>query len=281
MDSEKLPALQFYVGDWRKDPGVQSLCFHDRGVWFEILCLMHESTERGKLMLNGQPMPEDALARTLGLDKQILTTTLSTLLTYGVASKDEDTGAFMCRRMVRDEKLRQIRKSAGKLGGNPVLVKQKSTTQLKQIPTPSSSSSASAEIEIEPPPGFPESERAAIEMGASAGALPETCRLAYHMALSRGYRDHKDIPIRNWRAFVKSSEIMNANRRVQNGMPEKPKKQKPRTCKDFLLLPLGNGRWDMENPPKIDQFKSQNDFETAMDAYRDWQRKRKTDFYES
>jgi hypothetical protein len=151
----KLPAIQFYPGDWRKDPGVQALSFHDRGVWFEILLLMHESDERGKLMLNGQKMPDQALARLLGLDNQNLTTTLTTLLDYGVASVCETTGALMCRRMVNDEKLRTIRKNAGKKGGNPVLLKQKAnqntTPQVKQIPTPSSSSSTSTSVTIYTP----------------------------------------------------------------------------------------------------------------------------------
>lgn len=144
----KLPALQFYPADWKKDPGVQALSFHDRGVWLEILCLMHESERRGVLLLGSQPMPEDALARLLGLDNQILTTTLTTLLTYGVASREEGTGALMNRRMVRDEHIRQVRKKAGELGGNPNLLnqtsKQKRTTKVNQIPTPSSSSSISS-----------------------------------------------------------------------------------------------------------------------------------------
>jgi hypothetical protein len=144
----KLPALQFYVGDWRKDAGVQALSFHDRGVWFEILCLMHESEERGKLLLNGQAMPDDALARLLGLDKQVLTKTLTTLLTFGVASRDPETGALMNRRMVRDEEIRKIRQQCGKMGGNPLLLNhtsnQKPTTQDNQKPTPSVSSSISA-----------------------------------------------------------------------------------------------------------------------------------------
>jgi hypothetical protein len=117
-----------------------------------MICLMHESENRGKLTLNGRPMPEDALARLLGLDKQILTTTLTTLLTYGVASTCEETGAIMCRRMIRDENLRQIRTEAGKKGGNPVLLKQNPTTGLKQNPTPSSSSSSSSSEEIPPNP---------------------------------------------------------------------------------------------------------------------------------
>lgn len=146
-ETTKLPALQFYVGDWRKDPGVQALSYHDRGVWFEILCLMHESEQRGKLLLNGKPMPEEALARLLGLDKQILTKTLTTIIEYGVASRDEDTGVLYNRRMVRDEEIRQIRTEAGKKGGNPNLVNQKSnqkpTTRDNQKSTPSSSVSTS------------------------------------------------------------------------------------------------------------------------------------------
>lgn len=144
----KLPAFQFYPADWRKDPGVQSLSYHDRGIWLEIICLMHESDQRGKLLLNGKPMPEDALARLLGLDKQIVTKTITTLLEYGVASLDQETGALVCRRMVRDEDLRKIRQEAGKMGGNPALLKQKdnqaATKQVKQRETPSSSSSTSS-----------------------------------------------------------------------------------------------------------------------------------------
>lgn len=143
----KMPAFQFYPGDWRKDPGVQALDFFDRGVWFEMLCLMHESEERGVLLLNGRPMPEVALARMLGLDNQILTTTLTNLLTYGVASKRESDGAIYSRRMVKDEQICQVRREAGKKGGNPNLLnqtsKQKPTTRVNQIPTPSSSSSSS------------------------------------------------------------------------------------------------------------------------------------------
>lgn len=144
----KLPAFQFYPGDWMKDLGVRALSFHDRGVWLEMLCLMHESEQRGKLLLNGNPIDEGMLARILGLDKQILTTTLTNLLTTRVASRDEETGAIMCRRMVRDEDIRKVRAEAGHKGGNPVLLKQNPTTGDKQNPTPSSSSStSSSEVE--------------------------------------------------------------------------------------------------------------------------------------
>jgi hypothetical protein len=155
-NSGRLPAFQFYPADWRKDPGVQSLDYETRGIWWEIICLLHESDERGVLLLNGNPMPEDALCRLLGLDNQKLTTALTTLLTYGVAKRRKSDGAIYSKRMVADENLRQIRKMAGSKGGNPLLLNQKPTTPVKQKPTPSSSSSSS-NTPISPKPPAPPS----------------------------------------------------------------------------------------------------------------------------
>ena len=143
----KLPAIQWYPGDWLRDPGVQSLSYEDQGIWFAMLMRMWEGEERGKLTLNGHAMPVEALARLLGLDNQKVNQTLTTLLTYGVTSVEPTTGIIYSRRMVRDEELRKTRQQCGKLGGNPLLVNQaanqKPTTKVKQKPTPSSSSSSS------------------------------------------------------------------------------------------------------------------------------------------
>jgi len=140
----KMPALQFYPGDWRKDLAVRSLGYFDRGVWFEMLCLMHESEERGVLVLNGLPMDDEGIAHLLGMDIQTFNQTLSKLLSYGAARRRESDNAIFSKRMVQDEVLCQKRREAGKLGGNPILLKQKSTTKDKQKPTPSSSSSSSS-----------------------------------------------------------------------------------------------------------------------------------------
>ena len=142
-NSGRAPSMQWYPADWRKDTAVQMLDFHDRGVWFEIINIMHESAERGVLVINGFPMPEESIARLLGLDNQTFNQTLSKLLSYGVAKRRESDGAIYCKRMVQDEKLSEMRRNAGKLGGNPNLVNQKSTTPVNQNPTPSSSTSSS------------------------------------------------------------------------------------------------------------------------------------------
>ena len=140
----RLPAMQFYPADWQSDPGIRALGFFDRGVWFEMLCVMHFSSERGVLLLNGRAMTDDEIARSLGLDKQILTTTLTTLLSSGVANRRESDGAIYSRRMVRDEYIRQERIKAGKSGGNPNLLKQNPTTGVNQNPTPSSTSTSTS-----------------------------------------------------------------------------------------------------------------------------------------
>lgn len=158
----KLPSFQFYPGDWKRDAGVQALSYEERGIWFELMLMMFESPERGKLIFRtGTPIPEDAVARALGLDKQKVNQILSKLLEYGVASKDEETGIIYCRRMVRDAELSQKRAEAGKMGGNPNLLNQnlsKTEAKRKQKPTPSSSSSISKEKEKEKENSSPNSE---------------------------------------------------------------------------------------------------------------------------
>ena len=112
----KLPAIQFYPGDWHKDQGVQSLSLMEKGAWFELLLMMHDSDERGVLLVNGQPMPDAVIARRLGLDLEAAAQILATLLYYGVASRRQDDKAFYCRRMVNDESLRQVRAKGGQEG---------------------------------------------------------------------------------------------------------------------------------------------------------------------
>jgi hypothetical protein len=141
----KLPALQFYPGDWKKDMGVQALELADRGLWFEMLLLMHDSDDRGKLVLNGRPMPNAAIARAIGISVELFEIRLTLLLELGVASIEPDTGVVYCRRMVKDEKSRLAHKEAGKKGGNPRLVNQTRNQNGNQTgtqkPTPSLSSS--------------------------------------------------------------------------------------------------------------------------------------------
>jgi hypothetical protein len=96
---------------------IQSLSYHHRGVWFELLLLMHCSEERGKLVLNGRPMTSSGLARLLGMTEGEVKDAIDVLIASGVASRDA-SGAIVNRRMVREEEIRRKRKEAGKVGGS-------------------------------------------------------------------------------------------------------------------------------------------------------------------
>ena len=47
--SKKLPAIQFYTGDWLKDPALSMCSASTRGIWVDLLCCMHESGRSGRL----------------------------------------------------------------------------------------------------------------------------------------------------------------------------------------------------------------------------------------
>lgn len=143
----KRPAFQFYPADWRKDPALSACSLAARGLWIELICIAHESERYGHLDINGKPMTPAQLARMVGELPATVAKLLTELEDAGVFSRDEQ-GCIYSRRMVADERIRNVRSDAGRLGGNPNLVKQKVDGLLKQNEgqnlTPSSSSSSSS-----------------------------------------------------------------------------------------------------------------------------------------
>lgn len=123
MKLPKLPAWMLYVGDWKKDPGLQSLDVIERCALFEILLIMHESESPGKLMVGGKPVPLDRLARMTRMELADIERALPALIELGVFSICEETGCPMNRRMVADHEARLIRTANGKKGGNPAFKK--------------------------------------------------------------------------------------------------------------------------------------------------------------
>lgn len=117
-----LPYMPFYVGDWLKCPEVRALPPDYRGLWFDLLCYMWESTERGVMVTpNGRPYTDNEIIRMIGLDNQNSGIWLTSLIAEGVCHRRND-GAVFSKRMVKDEDIRQIRRETGALGGNPLLL---------------------------------------------------------------------------------------------------------------------------------------------------------------
>lgn len=154
----KRPAFQFYPADWRKDVELRSCTFEARGFWVDLLCVAHECDPYGHLMVNGKPMTVAQIAGQVGATPAQCKRLLDELISNGVARVGEN-GVIYNKRMVDDEHLRNIRAEAGRLGGNPNLVKQKDnqkpkqSTKQKTTPSSSSSSASSSSNEIPPPDG--------------------------------------------------------------------------------------------------------------------------------
>lgn len=234
--ANKLPAFQFYPADWRKDPAIQSLSFHDRAVVFETLCIMHESSERGKLLLNGKSMSLKVHARLLGCDEQTLSNTLSSILESGALKRDAN-GVLLSSRMVRDEETRKQRVLAGKRGGNPILLKCQD--KVPDIPHPppllkqkteegdedevpalrveSAERRGSAQPPaVEFPPGFPSTEEQAVQWAAGkTTAVPDQVRQFWREASCRGGTDGIGQPIRVWATYCSIRASKESNRAAE------------------------------------------------------------------
>lgn len=124
MKKQDLPAMPFYIGDWKKDPAVQSLTREEKMIWLELLFLMWESKERGYLTVNNKPMTNIMLSIALNLDNQRLTSLLNYFDELGLYSKRDSDGAIYSRKIINIVELSEKRKNAGKQGGNPKLVNQ-------------------------------------------------------------------------------------------------------------------------------------------------------------
>lgn len=157
---QDLPAMPFYVGDWLKCPEVKVLPPDVRGLWFDMICYMWESVERGVMVKpNLQPYTRNEIIRMIGLDCSGTGEWLDLLIENCVCAIRESDGAIYSRRMVKDEDVRQKRKVAGKKGGevtkSKILKPSKPVVRIED-PTP-------PETPPETPPSLSPEEQAKVE----------------------------------------------------------------------------------------------------------------------
>jgi uncharacterized protein YdaU (DUF1376 family) len=101
----KPPAFQFYPGDWLRDPQLRMASACSRGIWFDLLCHMWNTPQRG--VIAGTT---DQLRRITGCSESEFAAFLEELekLSFGDLSRENDGDLrIVNRRMVRDEKDRR------------------------------------------------------------------------------------------------------------------------------------------------------------------------------
>jgi hypothetical protein len=115
------PWLKFYPSDWRSDPALRICSIGARGLWMEMLCLMHEASPIGSLVVNGKQVTERQLAALSGASMDEVRDMLGELEAAGVFSREDD-GTIYSRRMRRDVEKAERDKLNGGKGGNKSLL---------------------------------------------------------------------------------------------------------------------------------------------------------------
>lgn len=134
----------------------------------EMICLMHEGSPYGHLMVGEKVILPPNLARMIGATLDETEGYLEELDKAGVFSKTE-TQVIYSRRMIRDEEIRASRAAGGIKGGNPALIKVNGKDNLiaNLMPTPSSASSSAPAFNNPLPPASP-------SLGRGRDVLPTT-----------------------------------------------------------------------------------------------------------
>lgn len=95
------PYIQFYPADWRGDLGLKRCGFAARGVWIELLGIMHESPSPGFLLnSDGTPCKVSDIRELIGGTADQIRRALDELERNRVFDRDENRVIF-CRKMVR------------------------------------------------------------------------------------------------------------------------------------------------------------------------------------
>jgi hypothetical protein len=112
--------MKFYPSDWRADPALRSCTIAARGLWIEMMCIMHEATPYGSLLIKGQRIDKKRLASLCGIQEKECIVLLLELEGFGVFDRDDD-GTIYSRRMRRDHAKAIKHQEDGGKGGNPNL----------------------------------------------------------------------------------------------------------------------------------------------------------------
>lgn len=123
MTDAKRPSMNWYPGDHQRDTGIKACAFEPRGLWREMMDLMHDGEPYGHLTAGGVPIDPPDLSRIVGIPLFQVRKYLKELEDRKVFSRTL-AGVIYSRRMVKDEITRRTKKRNGKLGGNPALVNQ-------------------------------------------------------------------------------------------------------------------------------------------------------------
>lgn len=112
------PWIKFSMSNWCGDRALHSCSLAARGLWMEMLAIMHEAKPLGSLLIGSAQVNLDDLARSAGAERKEVDRLLKELEAKSVFSRDPD-GTIFSRRIRRDEERAERNAERGETGGNP------------------------------------------------------------------------------------------------------------------------------------------------------------------
>lgn len=208
----KRPSFQFYPGDWSSNPNLKRCTFAEKGIWLEVLCLMHDQPEYGVLRWPLKEIAEAVKCRVADLQvlqrKDVLKghdQALAEPFIYVPRSGRKDGEPvtlvpvqagplWYSSRMVKDEYVRTIRGESTRFGdGNGETPKHSPKPPIGDGSSSSSSSSSSTSVDTSGKGGKPPVDQSKTELWKSAVSLldgqgmPEAQARSFIGKLSKDY----------------------------------------------------------------------------------------------
>jgi hypothetical protein len=119
--AERLPWFRFHTVDWRGDVKLRRCSLAARGLWIDMLAIMHEARPYGHLVTDDEPMTVDDIAVIVGSKKSDVKKALDELIERDVVSQTS-SGVMFSKRMVKDRQTQERSSEKGSMGGNPKLI---------------------------------------------------------------------------------------------------------------------------------------------------------------
>lgn len=164
------PWMKFYPADWRADELLGMCSLAARGLWIEMIGIMHTADPYGHLLVHGRPPTDTQLAALARCPLDQIRGLLHELESAGVYSRTRK-GVIYSRRMTRDEK-RSNDGRTGKITGRKV-PGSRNSQRLEKAEEKSATLKVDRKV-IDPPPSphkLDKSSDSSLRSESAAGPL--------------------------------------------------------------------------------------------------------------
>lgn len=176
---KKQPYIQFFTGDWLKDPKLSLCSPATRGIWIDLICALHELGQGGQVTAS-----RDQIARLCRCTRADVDAALTELRITSAADIHErdNVVTIVCRRLKRQFERQQIYRENASKGGS------KTASNREAIP----------EYEDED-----EGIRKISDFTRSLELPDSDARSCFHKWVGNGWTNGGK-PIRDWKATIRS-----------------------------------------------------------------------------